>query len=85
MNFCLFVYLRSYNGKSRISFLQTLQSSHNTSYFLMCPFCAKWYRCLALIFLYTLKKIKKLKLCNVLEEELKTYTPVGPCFQENPV
>ena len=34
-----------------------------------------WYRFLALIFLYTLKKILK-----ILEMELKTYTLVGPKF-----
>ena len=56
--FCLFVYLRSYNDKSKFSFLETVQSSRNTSYLRTSHFCAKCqYRFLALIFLYTLEKI----------------------------
>ena len=57
-NVCLFVYLRSYNSKSNFSFLQTVQSSRSTSYLRKSHFCAKCsYHFLALIFLYTLKKI----------------------------
>ena len=57
-NFCLFVYLRSYNDKSKFPFLKTVQSSRNTSYLRTSHFCAKCNYCfLALIFLYTLEKI----------------------------
>ena len=57
-NFCLFSYLRSYNDKSRFSFLQTVQSSRNSSFLRTSQFCVKCqYRFLALIFLYTLKKV----------------------------
>ena len=56
--FGLFVYLRSYNDKSKFSFLETVQSSRNMSYLRTSHFCAKCqYRFLALIFLYTMKKI----------------------------
>ena len=37
----IFVYLRSYNNKSQFSFLQTVQSSRNTSYLRTSHFCAK--------------------------------------------
>ena len=40
-NFCLFVYLRSYNDKSKFSFLETVQSSRNTSYLRTSHFCVK--------------------------------------------
>ena len=57
-NFCLFVYLRSHNGNSKFSFLETVQSSRNTSYLRTSHFCAKCQNhFLALIFLYTLEKI----------------------------
>ena len=57
-NFCLFVYLQSYNDKSKFSFIQTVQSSRNLSYLWTSHLCAKClYRFLALIFLYTLKKV----------------------------
>ena len=57
-NFCLFVYLQSYNNKSKFSFIQTVQSSRNLSYLWTSHLCAKClYRFLALIFLYTLKKV----------------------------
>ena len=59
-NFCLFVYLWSYNDKSKFSLLQKVQSSRNTSYLQTSHFCAKTeYRFLALIFLYALKKIQR--------------------------
>ena len=57
-NFCLFVYLQSYNNKSKFSFIQTVRSSRNLSYLGTSRLCAKClYRFLALIFLYTLKKV----------------------------
>ena len=57
--FGLFVYLRSYNDKSKFSFLETVQSNRNTSYLRTSYFCAKcYYHFLALIFLYTLEKIQ---------------------------
>ena len=57
-NFCLFVYLRSYNDKIKFPFLKTVQSRRNTSYLRTSHFCAKCNYCfLALIFLYTLEKI----------------------------
>ena len=76
-NFCLFFYFQTYNGKSKFSFLHTVQSRSGTSYLRTSHFSVKcrWYRFLALIFLYTLKKILK-----ILEMELKTYTLVGPKF-----
>ena len=53
-NFCLFVYMWSYNEKSKFLFLQTVQLSRNTSFLQTSHVCAKWrYRFLALIFLYT--------------------------------
>ena len=56
-DFCLLVCLRSYNSKSKFAFLQTLQSSLNTSNLRMNHVCAKCSdRFLALIYLYTLKK-----------------------------
>ena len=80
-NLCLFVYLRSYNDKSKFSFLQTVQSSGNTSYLGTDHFWRKyWNRFLDLIFLYTLKKNPVKKLSKVLKMELKTYTPVGQKF-----
>ena len=48
-NFCLLVYLQSYNEKSKFLFLQTVELSRNTSYK---PFLRK---ILAIIFLYTSK------------------------------
>ena len=74
-NFCLFVYLRSYNDKSKFSFLETEQSS--AVIFENEPFLRKM---LVSIFssnipLY-IGKIPVEKLCKVLEMELKTYTPV---------
>ena len=57
-DFCLFGSFQSYNGKSKFSFLQTMQSSCNTSYLWTSHFCVKClYRFLPLIFLYALKKI----------------------------
>ena len=57
-NFCLFVYLQSYNDKSKFSSLQTVPPNQNT-WCVNEPFFCKMlaYRVLALIFLYTLKKI----------------------------
>ena len=77
-NECLFVYLRSYNDKSKFSFLQILYSSRNTSYFQTSHFCAKLqYHFLALIFVYTLEKCRG----NIIYLRLKkTYSPVGPKF-----
>ena len=43
MNFYLFVYLQSYNDKSKILFLQTLQSSRNMSHLRTSHFSAKCY------------------------------------------
>ena len=40
-NFCLFVYLRSYNDKSQFPFLEAVQSSRNTSYLRTRHFCTK--------------------------------------------
>ena len=40
-NFCLFVYLRSYNNKSKFVYLETVQPSRNTSYLRTSHFCAK--------------------------------------------
>ena len=57
-NFGLFVYFQSYNGKGEFSFLQTAQLRRNTSYIQTSHFCVKcWYRFLALVLLYTLKKM----------------------------
>ena len=57
-DFCLLVCLRSYNSKSKFAFLQTVQSSLNTSNLRLNHVCAKCSdRFLALIYLYTLKKI----------------------------
>ena len=57
-NFCLFVYFQIYNNKNKFSFLQTVQSRRNMSYLLTCQFWVKCLHCfLALIFLYTLKKV----------------------------
>ena len=58
-NFCLFVYLQGYNNKSKFLFLETVHSSRNSSYLEMSHVWAKCqYRFLALIFLYTLKRIR---------------------------
>ena len=57
-SFCLFGYLRSYNDKSKFSFLETVQSSLNTSYWRTRHFSAiGYYRFLVLISLCTLEKI----------------------------
>ena len=57
-NFSLFVYLRSYSGKSEFSFLETVQSSGNMSFFRTSHFCAKcYYRFLALTSFIHCKKI----------------------------
>ena len=40
-NFCLFVYLQSYNNKSKFSFLQPMQSSRNMSYLQTSHFSAR--------------------------------------------
>ena len=80
-NFCLFVYLRSYNDKSKFWFLQTVHSRRNTSFLRTIHFLTKcYYRFLALIFLCTLKKNTAEKLCKTLEMELKSHTPAGPDF-----
>ena len=81
-NFCLFVYLRNFNHKSLFLFLETVQSSRNTSYQRtshICGKCQYHFQFYALIFIYILEKFCG-KKCNVLEIELKTYTPVGPEF-----
>ena len=40
-NFCSFVYLQSYNDRSKFLLIQTVQSSLYTSYLRMSNFCAK--------------------------------------------
>ena len=71
-NFCLFVYLRSCNGKSKCSLLETVQSSDNTCYLRMSHFCARClHRFLALIFLYTLGKIPWKNYVRFLKWNLK--------------
>ena len=58
-NFCLFVYFQSFNDKSKFSFLRTVKLRRNTSYLRTSHFCVKClYGFLALLFLYTLKKIQ---------------------------
>ena len=53
-----FFYFLSYSDQSKFLFLQTVQSRHNTSYLRTSHFCIKYqHRFLALICLYTLKKI----------------------------
>ena len=77
----LFIYFRSYNNKSQFSFLQTVQSRSNTSYFRTSHFCVKCqYRFLALTFLYTLKKKKKEKTWKkrFWKWNLKRTPHVGP-------
>ena len=52
------LHLRSYNDKSKFSFVETVQSSHNIPYLRTSHICAKCqHRFLALIFLYKLEKI----------------------------
>ena len=58
-DFCLFVYLRSYNDKCKLQFLGTVQSSRSTSYLRTNYFCAKCQIAFQLIFLYTLKVPRK--------------------------
>ena len=41
-NFCSFVYFQSYNGKSKFSILQSVQSSCNTYYLWISHFCTKF-------------------------------------------
>ena len=78
--FVLFVYLRSYNDKSKFSFLETVQSSSNASYLRTCHFCTKCqYRFLALIFLFTLEKIQWKNYVRFWKWNL-TYTSVGLKF-----
>ena len=78
MKFCLFIYLRSYNDKTKFSFLQNsaLKSQHalfaNESFF----------RKMLVSFFSSniplhIEKTPMEKLCKVLKIELKTYTPVG--------
>ena len=81
-NFCLFVYLRSYNDKSKFLFLETLQSSHNTSYLRTSHFCGKCqYRFFSCNIPLYIGKNPVEKSCKVLEMELKTHTPVGLKYQ----
>ena len=80
-NFCLFVYLQSYNHKSKFLFLQAVQLSHDTSYIWTSHFCVKCWNCfLALMFLHTLKKNPVGKISKVLEMEIETHTLVNPKF-----
>ena len=81
-NFCLFVYLRSYNDKSKFSFLQTVQSRRNTSFLRTIHFLTKcYYRFLALIFLCTLKKILRKNYVRLWKWNLKrTPQPVQIFF-----
>ena len=80
-DFCLFVYLQSYNNKSKFSVLQTVQSNRNTFYLRTSRFLRKnlaWFFS-SQIFLY-IEKNPVEKLCKVMKMDLKTYTRVGPKF-----
>ena len=70
----LFIYFRSYNDKSKFSFLETVQSSCNTSYLrtshLVVKMLVQFFS--SNIPLYIGENPVK-KLCKVLEMELETY------------
>ena len=80
MHFCLFVYLQSYNYKSKFSVLETVQSSRNVL-FENEPFLRKMLVSYfsSNIPLYIGKNPVE-KQCKVLEIELKTFTLVGLKF-----
>ena len=65
--------------KSKFSFLQAIQSSHNTSYFrkFSCKMLISFFRSNILLHI---EKNPVEKLCKVLEMELKTYIPVDLQF-----
>ena len=75
-NFCLFVYLRSYNDKSKFSFLETVQSSRNTLIWERAIFAQN----VSINIPLHIGKNPVEKLCKVLEMELKTCNPVGLKF-----
>ena len=80
-NFCLFVYMRSYNEKSKFLFLETVQLSRNTSFFgnesCLRKMTVSFFS--SNIPLYMGSNPVE-KLFQVLEMKLKTYIPVGPKF-----
>ena len=72
---CLF---RSYNNKSKFSFLETMQSSCNTSYLRTSDFCAKCQYCFfALIFLSTFEKIPWKNCARFWKWNLEHNSPVS--------
>ena len=77
----IFVYLQSYNDKSKFSFLQTVMPSGNTAYLRTSHFFHKMLVsfCSSNIPLY-IEKNSVEKFYKVLQMELKTYTPVSSKF-----
>ena len=80
MNFCLFIYLQSCNNKSKLSFLQRLQSRIKVQHFLFAneQFLCKMLVCFFIfnIPLYIEKNVEN----KVLEMELIMCTPICPKF-----
>ena len=78
MKFCLFIYLRSYNDKTKFSFLQNSALKSQRALFANESF----FRKMLVSFFSSniplhIEKTPMEKLCKVLKIELKTYTPVG--------